>query len=443
MKIKTTWKRKAILYKFFLYGIIIILYHCFYLFAYPEIMNKIFSIYNTNTIIASVSFLCFLKRYRNGLKSDWLDIYSIMLIASISVECIYSLIIYPKQTIFITLRIALSFCVPILAVVYIKYFIWDHGTDKYIEFINAVSFAWNIYIILQKNYYLKTGSFLFDFLSYFNDGTVYMRNHTLRIGIGFMGECAILYNFAYLFHPKNTNVVSRMFHLFAGCVGFYCLIALSQSRGDIVYVSIGLAAIIMISGKRLRTLAAKLLVLAGSIYIVFYTNTVQRFLQTFQAVGEYTNSISNRVYAVAYYMECFKKNPILGNGLANTRIDSPYFFVEHGGLGKAYYGDVGFLGLMANLGIISFIVYVMPMVHMGRVVIRLMKRNQLKELAFPIGYYLYLLFSSISLLTVDRSRIIQMAFAIAYYEYLNINNKKKCMGAIYEKAADENFENYN
>ena len=298
MRIKATWKRKKILHKFFLYGIIIIMYHCFYLFSYPEIMNKLFSIYNMNTMITFFSLICFLKKYRNGTKSDWLDIYSAILLASISVECIYSLIIYPKQTVFITVRIAMSFCVPILAVVYVKYFTWDHGAEKYLEFVNIISFAWNIYIILQKNIYLRTGSFLFDFLAYFNDGIVYMRNQTLRVGLGFMGECVILYNFAYLFNPKNSNKFFKIIHLIAGCVGYYCLIAISQSRADIVYVSIGLAAIIIISGKRLVTIIVQFLAITGSIYIAFFTNIVQHFLQTFQAAGEYTNSISHRVYAV-------------------------------------------------------------------------------------------------------------------------------------------------
>lgn len=433
MKIRTKIKAKLIPYTIFLYGIIIIMYHCFYLFPYPMIMNKLFSIYNTNTMITFFSFVYFMKNCVRGTKNEWIKNYIMIMIVSVAIECVYSLIIYPNQTVFITLRIAMSFCVPVLAVVYIKWFEINGGAEKYLEFINIVSFIWNIYIILQRFVYLKNREFLFDFLTYFNDETVYMRNNSLRIGLGFMGECAILYNVAYIISPQNKIIWKKFIHMLIGSVGFYCLLTISQSRADLVYVLAGIVMIIIIGGKRIETIFIRLLAIISGVYIIFFTSSIPKFIQTFQAVGEYTNSISHRVYAISYYIKCFINNPIFGNGLANTRFDSPYFAIEHGDLGWAYYGDVGFLGLMANLGLVSIVLYIIPMVHMGKIVFKIFRKNKEERQAFPAAFYVYMLFSSVSLLTVDRSRIIQMAFAIAYYEHLEITNKKRNLEAIHEK----------
>ena len=91
--------------------------------------------------------------------------------------------------------------------------------------------------------------------------------------------------------------------------------------------------------------------------------------------------------------------------------------MAHGLRGTAYISDVGFVGLIAELGIFAIPFYVAPLIRMVYILSKIGWKNALKEHMFLVVLLLYLLGTSITLLVTDASRGLAFPFIIALFEY--------------------------
>lgn len=409
-------KKRGFVNKIIVFLLLIVAFHCFYLFKYPLWLSNITWIYNWGMVVFSISLLYFVHKYH--LKNCWLNKYLLILLGLIIIQFIYTKLNYPNQSFYDTFRVACSFLFIFSSVIFLKY-LDNNGEKSLLNLINWFCFLWEILIIVQSFYYRK-GVLLFDISSYFYGDSIYERNNNIRMSIGIFAEFMIFYNFTNFFSDKKlfrkNNIKSMVFFVIA----IWTLLFVDQGRADAVYIFITLAVIMVTSSYNLKSKVIMVMVTLFAIYIVTSTDLIQAMLETFNSTGLNANSTTHRLYALQYYTECIKNHLFLGNGLLKTtNINDVYYTVEHGSLGWAYYSDVGLIGLTANIGLFGLIiVFIYPLIRTGYFLFKLVKKYSWREYIFPISLYVYLLVSSGTLISTDVQRILQFAFFIAYFEYI-------------------------
>ena len=156
--------------------------------------------------------------------------------------------------------------------------------------------------------------------------------------------------------------------------------------------------------------------------LLFTSDVVWNFISSFSPTGEQSGSTIARLYAWEYYFNKFLANPLFGFAWPG---DESYYNVAHGALGVAYLSDVGFVGLMAELGLFSIPFYIVPLARMGYILYKIGIRNAVKKYMFLVVLFLYLIGSSITLIITDAGRALAFPFIIALFEfYFNKFNAK-------------------
>lgn len=408
-------RKKGMINRIIIFIMLMVGFHCFYLFEYPDVLKNITWSYNWSIIVVIISFWGFILKKK---KKCWVNRYLYFLTLVILIEIVYTSFNYPNQKLFETFRVGCTFLFLFSTILFQEY-MQNNGTEKLIKIISYCCFIWQILIIIESFFYTK-GILLFDFSSYFYGDLVYERNKTIRMGIGILSEFMLIFNFSNYFSNHGIRKKEQLRSLIMFIVALYALFFIDQSRANEVYVLLTIMIIILIGSKSLKARLITIFVVGGIIFVTTSTNIVDNFIDSFSSIGQYSNGTTHRLYALEYYTQCIIKNPILGNGiLKTTNIADPYYSVEHGTLGVAYYSDLGIVGLLANVGIIGTIgIYIIPMVRMGKCLIRLVKKYTLNKYIFPVAIYIYILISSGTLISTDVQRILQFSFVIAYIEYL-------------------------
>ncbi len=415
VKIKTKGLSEFI----FLTLTILISYRFFYLVEYPRFLALAHWIYNRALIYALISSVYFLIFKKLKSESKWLRNYCIVLYLVVFATTIYSVALLPRQSLYDTVRVASTFLIPVLSVMFLDYFIKVGTVEHFFSFLNIVSFIWNILIIVQSILY-KNGILLFDFQSYFI-GDVYVRNEGIRMGTGILSQCMILYNFSFLFQSTKKTRGKWIYHLILFVVGMYCIFFIAQTRAEQVYILVALASIVFIGGKNLRSKLVTVLALVAGIYLLTNSDFLDKIIVLLGTTARNTNSVINRKYAYQYYWTIIKTKPLFGNGFAlTTNIAYPYYSLEHGSLGRAFYSDVGIVGLLANIGMTAIFVYIWPLFRMGKILLYLIRRSSWKQYSYELSIYIYIVLSSATLITTDGEKMFQFAFLLAFFEYVLI-----------------------
>lgn len=422
--------RLAIKYKKFgleikwLFVILVLLdYHLLYLFNYNGGFGKVLFIDGLKfvtgiigVLIAVWIYFCYhrlINSYGQYIKYYCICVFFIFLIFSL-----YTIVIYPNQKIADTFRYGGRFLYPILAVMFIFLFERDGGPNKIISFLNKLCCVWYVYIILQSIVYSTTGGFLFDFDSYFSGETVNIRNESLRVGLGSFGNIILIYNLVQIFCNKK-----KTFFIFLQVVlGFYCLIVIQQTRMYILITFICLAFIFLVKGKsKLQIILTPLIILSLGLFLTF-SSTVNEFFASFSITGEQAGSTIARLDAIDYFWNVFLDNPIFGFAWPG---DEAYFSIAHGPLGTAYLSDIGFLGLLAELGLFAIPFYLLPLIRIVYILYKIGWKRVIRENMFLVVLLVYMIGTSVTLLITDSGRSIAFPFIIALYEYYYRQHKNR------------------
>lgn len=412
---------KSAPYIFLLVFISLCFYHFFYLFAFPGSIVALLRMDNLIPIAAFVFILCtlyivlFKKKF--VIKYHGLFNYFVWLTLAMVIVIVYSMIIYTRQSYFHTLKGAAAYFMPFAAVPVILYLERGESAGKLLSIINIFSFLWNLLIITQVIYYKGTGSFFLDFgtymRQYFNQG-----QYGLRISMHIFGNIAILYN---LVNIRYTRRFIKIWHTANFILGLYCLIVIQQTRSMLFYVFACIAVFIFCnSDQRWKTRLVQFIAIVFVLYILFSTNIISDFIESFSLQGDQAFSTRARLYAVQYYTSCILKNPLVGNGLADSGKESYYWAVEHGPAGIAYYSDVGLIGVLANLGLVTIIVYIFPIVRMIKIWMRTHKYMEKGVETFSLLTLVYFVITAVTYSLVIGRNSLLFAIAIGFFEYANV-----------------------
>ena len=397
--------------------IMLVCYHFFYLFKYPVFLDSVTWIYNLAILLFIFSVVWLVLYFQVLRQYRWLCRYLLALVISVFFLLVDSIYRYPLQSLIDTVRVALVFLIPMLSVCFLLELDYFSRMECMLEFINGICLIWNLLLIVQSIVYARSGNLLFDFSSYFIGDMVYTRNSSIRMSSGLLSQYMFIYNFASLCKNRNQRSRSWVYHAFAFVIGMYCVFFIAQTRADEVYILLAIMAVLFIGSDSWKSKMLTIVVLIASLIFIYNNDFIGDFIQSFDSTGINQNGTTHRLYAIEYYLEVIKQHPIFGNAFAmTTNKVNPYYYVEHGSVGWAYYSDVGFLGLLANVGIFGIVVYIIPLIRQLFIIKKLLRKYTVHELAFLIGSFTYMLVSSATLISTDAARMVQFAFIIALFE---------------------------
>lgn len=407
--------------------IILCWYHFFYLVSFTDGIESLLKNENLITIVVIFSLLfciytLFLKAEIRKKYSQHIKYLSVLLLC-VACLLLYTSFKYPNQDLFISIKSSTVFMMPIFSLIIIMYMEKGGNIENILRIMNVAATLWYIIIIVQVFLNNLNLGFFGDFKTYlsqyYNEG-----NYGLRINLHVFGNFMIIYNL--ICTKYNQKIVSKIFHLADFLLGVFCLIFIQQTRALIFYMVVCIAIwMFMFSERSLKTRMLQIILLLLAFYLICFTDLFHDFFSSFSLSGERAFSTSARLYAIDYYMDCFQKNPLFGNGFADGWITSEYFYIEHGSRGIAYYSDVGIFGLLGNIGLCSIVVFIYPITRMIFV-----WKNKTTELSRKIKVIMlmmivYFIATMPTYIVTNGRNSLFFAIAIGAYEYINVSADKR------------------
>lgn len=425
MKLKINTKAFPI---FLLICLVFFAWHEFFLvYNFSESVDLLLKSDNIILII-SVASLIFLSTVLI-LKKKFVSTYSkylkyiMSLICAIFFVMMYSFVKYPRQSLFTVFKEASVWLVPIFSLIVIFYLERGGSIQSLLECMNFFAVMWYILLIVQVFWYNQTGSFLLNFQEYFlqhyNEG-----DYGIRVNMHVFGNAMIIYNAICLKYDKYIKM--KIWHLSALIMGIYCLMVIQQTRALIFYLVVVVAiSFFVFSDKGIKTRIIQLTIVLVAGYTLCFTDIVGSFFDSFSINGEKAISTSARLYALKYYMECFFDNAIFGNGFADGAKGSVYSVIEHGTSGLAYYGDMGIIGAMANIGLMTIITFIIPIIRMIKVWKNKMKYYDEKVKAVLLSFIIFFIVSSPTYFVMSGRNVLLFAIVFGIFEYINVSINRK------------------
>lgn len=245
-------------------------------------------------------------------------------------------------------------------------------------------------------------------------------NGTLRISLSWIGNLMILYNFHMFYKDTKDKQTNKVKHFVLFAIGFVELIVISRVRGTTLAVTIGILVLIFADRSTQKTMMKKMLIVVILLYGFFGTDIVSNFLDSFSLDATRAYSTTARLYAIDFYWSAFLKNPLFGIGFADGTVNAT---VVHGD-GRANVSDVGIFAQIAKYGIFILPVYILPLIHSGKRIAIIWKMNYVENRQLYLALFMYVLVSSISLVSIDHFRMLQwpiflVTIEMAYWSSIN------------------------
>lgn len=292
----------------------------------------------------------------------------------------------------------------------------DDNIDRFFSVCNLCFFIWLIICVLENIVYAYYGihivkNFLPDWFT--RNGFVRMR---------FISICYLLipYNFYRIISIKEKKYISIYI------ITFIALIMQLIIEGTRAYTIIILFSIIGIflsdTTRNIKNKVIVICIMMGIILATINTTQFKNFIFSFSlsSNNRYIYSSINRVNEVVYYMEIFFRNPILA--LGNVPYSGDYNVLIKGPEGKFYLEDVGFFGLLAKAGISACLFYFTLVFRQMYILLNLGRKN--KYFSLLIGFFVFTILSSATLIITDSQRIFLLPVIIAVFEFLFIKSKE-------------------
>lgn len=393
---------------------------CLYLFQLPGFFTLLNAPTKKYLIIILIIFtmLLLIKNIKIFMSRNmFLPKYLFILIFSLSLLTVYSMFTY-NESFFDVFTCWHSYLL-IFAVIPLLYVYYRDGNiDRFFRFCNFLSVIVCVLFILQSYAYSAGHSI---FLAGLNDDTVRLRMGHLRIDMVSVVNLTIIYNATQLFNGKKMDKSKKIQILLILLLELYTLFAVSMSRSYLV-IFIGVIMITFISHNKSRWL--RYAVLSIVILLAYQLINISAFISTFSSNASAGTglSTSNRLNAIAYYLDVFKNNPFFGNGyIRESRID--LVNILHGVSGTYYYTDLGVFGVIAESGILGFLIYLTLLIYLSITFLKFKRIRPIiekQDYSFMVGLLSYWILTSINLVVVNPRNSIIVPITIAIFEFLKI-----------------------
>ncbi len=211
----------------------------------------------------------------------------------------------------------------------------------------------------------------------------------------------------------------RTGHLLLFLIGIFDLIVIARTRSTTLIILVCLAAMVMMDTTTKRTLRQKILLCVFMLFLIFGTDVVSNFIDSFSLTSKRAYSTTARLYAANYYMNYFIHHPLFGFGFADY---IGHYNLIHGD-GRAIMSDVGIFGQLAKYGLFLIPIYILPLIRSCRIMRKMWKDQHFKNKMLYLALTLYIVATTFNLIAIDQFRFLLwpvylVIMEFGYWEYL-------------------------
>lgn len=385
--------------------------NCFYLIKIPTMLERFWGIYQ-KTLLVVIAFLLFIWMKGVNDKNLFIKRYIAFLLVTILSVSIYSTLKYNGNSMHNILIENSHYFLVFLSVPLLKIFRRQGTYKKIFDVLNIVTLILYLVCIAQSIVYNNGGQLFIEIPEL-------VRNDSLRISLKSFGNIMIIYNFIEIWCVKKKR---KLFNLTQLILGVYCLVAIQQTRMYNAVILLTIVVVILISSKTPLRTFRNILLLAVLFFVLTKQGTISNFMNSFgDGSDEYQSTIA-RMGAFEYFWGQFVEKPLFGIGVIACK---GYENIRTGPLGIYYFADVGIIGILAQLGVFTFGVYVWPLIHWCKIVTN--KFSQLKSNPFPIAILCYLFLSTPTLICIMPALSFLWPFCFAIFEFVKETDNSKIM----------------
>lgn len=344
--------------------------------------------------------------------------FFIVFIFCLVIEIIYSVIRY-SQT-FMEVLVCWQPYMYLFLVFPLIYVFLKDKREKFIKIIAIIVAIGILLRLVQAVAYNSNSTVIFPTLMEY--GVVGIRNNKIRLSVTNLGYVSTIVIFYQIICKKKAKI-GYFLLLISNLVAY---VYMSQSRVMLAIIFVTLIIMYLTKEKpSKRQLWVATLLIIACIALVC-TDYMSDFLNSFSTESEFGgNSTLTRVLAIEHYWNSPYRSSIFGMGFINDGDYLRYLILHRTNTSmQAYYSDIGLLGLYFNLGIFGIALYVYFLVRLIKSVKLAVKYDKGFEKVLIVGFLIYYLLSSISLLILGASSIFSVPFIWAYIEvYIHKINK--------------------
>ena len=314
------------------------------------------------------------------------------------------------------LKEAYYYCFVFLCPILLYVFSANKGIKSFLDKITTVVSIGLVINIINSFVYNNTGKLILNVAEKSRDGV--LRTYSISSLIGLIAiytTWRVIYFGKVICMDKNLVLyINKNLIEFTICMVsiFYCY----QSR-ILELVVVALIGFMYLTKRQNshKKIAVYLAFCAGFILFV-NIGGFNQILSSFSLDGDKGGSTYSRLREVAFYIDAFKQNPLFGIGLISP--ESPVgAILIRGDEGKNYIQDVGYIGLLASVGLTSIPLLLLPYLRMGYILFKCRKfRNEYYN--FMQSLLIFMVISGVTLLTVNSGRMLTFVFSLAIFEFL-------------------------
>lgn len=334
-----------------------------------ESFLKIAAIWGTGILLMVISIIGLL--FQKGVKKNLLD-YIVILFIVCMILSSFMANLYWDQSFLSSLKGYLFYYIYFIYII----FLFVNIPVERIERIMLVLFVISLIIFFVDYITFPNPLFAYRSEERRNGITIFFYGQ----GFTFLGAFYFLNKF---FYKKN------LFHLLLFALSGFCLFLLTQSRQNLIALTLGFFLILMGSDFKKKYLVALLLIFAG---VILYTTP-----GILEGIKEDTNDQAQyykddiRIAAHNYFLTKLQKGTqtlLFGNGVAGA--GSSLAIERYNGVQKGFYiADVGLTGIFSCFGLFGVIIWLLFFYYVFK-----MKNNQ--NSLYIKAYFLTLLSTAFS-----------------------------------------------
>jgi len=399
----------------------------------PKVLSGVWSVNNWTfvfSVMVVVTIFQVIKKPSIWNESGFIKNYFLLLMVSLIIIVVYSMLKYENQNIIYVLYSCSDF-LSVFFALFILHIMKKKGDFKIIFNVLYIFATIISSLCIAQSYIYSIGGPIF-----LQGATgAIMRNNNLRISLGSFQMISTVYALYKCYGISNRNkIVSTIVFI----INFFALLYVGQTRMQIIAASLGCIIVMMIyTNTPKRSLIVCIFGLSAMIFLVL-SGTLSGFFGTFSDEGISDNIA--RFGSFSFYWQHFLQNPFICFGFI---VNPSYFSLKYGPPGNYYYVDVGIVGLLAQTGLFTIIIYIWPVIHWGKECINILKNKVYRnKYGFLVAMFALVIVTTPTLIITDSGRSFMWPIFFATFEYFHIRlNQDRRNVSIQELAKNESEEN--
>lgn len=359
--------------------------------------------------------------YKGIIRNSWFIIlYNIILISFLIVQFISTSYRYSSQSIVAFIQASQQYIWILLSYPIFYYFCKDKDIEKLMDTMLIIVTVTYVLCLLSALVYNMTGSEPLAFSYYQVNHVIGKRSGRMRlIDLSCVEGLTLVWGFNQIINKEH-----KLKYIIMWALMFTTIVYVEQTR--MVQLTMLMVCGVMFFCKPSKTRYGqfiKIVMLFILVLVVMFGSgeIMEKLAESFSTEGENGGSTTVRLDEIEYATELFLANPWNGSGLMINDVRDGY--ITYKGRGKFGYTDIGFYGLLAQVGMWAVLIYIVPLVRMGIITFRLKKENPYRELC--IGLFVFILATSLTLLILNRTRAFMFPFCVGIFEYANVVEKER------------------